>query len=194
VFLVSVRKTFLGVTECKTFCSLRWKVCGWIAAQLVSGLISSINAELLSCREVMRFDSCRSDTCPPNSSQTAQAVNKPKDSTSVFTRRREGGDQLEQNYRQQSPRRMLSSCIPPSPLFSSRNYFQKRRESLESFLTAQSSCPTDVRFNSSAVHGMGNTMLQFLTVSAHTTNTTLAGTEARREADSVKNKLNWPNL
>lgn len=139
----------------------------------------------------MRFDSCHLDTCPPASSQTAQGVNKPK---KVSTRRREGGDQLEKTYCQQSPRMMLSYCIPPFLPSSNRKCFQKRWESLKWLLTAQSSCPPDVGFNGLAVHGMGNPMLQILTISAHAPNTTLAGTEARRESDSVKNKLNSPNL
>lgn len=142
--------------------------------------------QLPGSNEMSRFDFCPSDTCPPISSQTAQGVNKPKDSISVFTRRRERGDQLEKNYCQLLPRRMGSYCIPISPLFSNRNCFQKRWECLKCLLTVQSSCPPDVGFNGLAVHGMGNRMLQFLKISTHTTNMTLAGPEARRESDLVK--------
>ena len=128
MFLVSASKSFLAITKCKTFCSLWGKIHGRTAVELVTRLISSQRRvpQLPGSNEISRSDSCRSDTCPPISSQTAQGVNKPKDSISVFTRRREGGDQLEKNYCQQSPRRTLSYCIPPFPLFSNRMYFQKR--------------------------------------------------------------------
>lgn len=139
----------------------------------------------------MRFDSCPSDTCPPISSQTAQGVHVPNDSISLFTRKREGGDQLEKNYCQQSPRRMLSYCIPPFLPSSNRKYFQKRWESLK-WLDSTIQLSHQCRIVNCARDGEYNAAVPY-NISPYT-NTTLAGTEARRESDLVKNKLNLPNL
>lgn len=99
VLLVPVRKRFLAVSEHKIFCSPWWKNV-WTdssrACHYTDFLCQCRAPQLPGSNKISRFDSSCSDTCPPISSHTAQGVNKPKDRISVFTRRQEGGAQLEE--------------------------------------------------------------------------------------------------
>lgn len=111
-----------------------------------------------------------------------------------LTTGREGGDLLGKDFCKPSLG-CEAGCIRIAYLLphclATESCFQKRGESLKWLLTLRSSCPGNVRFNGVTV---GTMMLCFLTAPAHATNMTLAGTEARHESDSVKNRPNLPNL